>query len=72
MNDRIAKWLKNHLVNCEYTEFGWQECHRYEFDEDELKEYTKLIVWECISKAERYGLGCDAVEQLKEDFGVEE
>ena len=44
MNERIQKWLKNHLVNCEYTEFGWQECHRYEFDEDEIKEFAQLIV----------------------------
>lgn len=26
---------------------------------------------ECISRAEDYGLGSDAVEQLKKDFGVE-
>ena len=43
MNEQVQKWLKNHLVNCEYTEFGWQECHRYEFDEDEIKEFAQLI-----------------------------
>ena len=36
------------------------------------KKFAELIVRECIDKAERYGLGCDAVEQLKEDFGVKE
>jgi hypothetical protein len=34
--------------------------------------FAELIVRECIDKAERYGLGSDAVEQLKEDFGVKE
>jgi hypothetical protein len=49
MNERITKWLKNHLVTSEHTEFGWQDCHRYEFDEDEIKEFTRLIVKECAS-----------------------
>ena len=35
-------------------------------------KFAELIVADVINKAERYGLGCDAVEQLKEDFGVEE
>jgi hypothetical protein len=37
-----------------------------------MEKFAELIVRECIDKADRYGLGCDAVEQLKEDFGVEE
>ena len=37
-----------------------------------VQRFAELIVAEVISKAEDYGLGCDAVEQLKEDFGVEE
>ena len=41
-------------------------------DADFCKKFAELIVRECISKAEDYGLGCDAVEQLKEHFGVEE
>lgn len=49
MNERIQKWLKGHLVRCEYTEFGWQECHRYEFDESEIKEFAELIIRECLS-----------------------
>ena len=36
------------------------------------KKFAELIVRECISKAEDYGLGVDAVEQMKEDFGVDE
>jgi hypothetical protein len=38
---------------------------------DELGKLAELIVKECIDRAERYGLGSDAVEQMKEDFGVE-
>jgi hypothetical protein len=37
-----------------------------------LEKFAELIVRECISKAEDYGLGSDAVEQLKKDFGVRE
>lgn len=73
MNDRITKWLKNHLVNCEYTEFGWQECHRYEFNEEELKEYAKLIVQECIDAV--YDDGQDAEyyqNRIKQNFGIKE
>jgi len=47
-------------------EVNWDFLHTYD------KKFAELIAKECISKAERYGLGCDAVEQLKEDFGVEE
>ena len=39
--------------------------------DEEFKKFAELLVLECISKAEDYGLGCDAIEQLKEDFGVE-
>jgi hypothetical protein len=35
-------------------------------------KFAELIAAGVINKAERYGLGCDAIEQLKEDFGVEE
>ena len=37
-----------------------------------LKKFAELIATDVINKAERYGLGCDAIEQLKEDFGVKE
>ena len=35
-------------------------------------KFVELIVRECISKAEDYGLGCDAVEQMKQHFGVKD
>ena len=50
------------------NKMGNSVLHNAEF----LEEFAELIVRECIDKADRYGLGCDAVEQLKEDFGVEE
>ena len=37
-----------------------------------VEKFAELIAADVINKAERYGLGCDAVEQLKEHFGVEE
>jgi len=40
--------------------------------EQGLNKFAELVAAAVISKAEDYGLGCDAVEQLKEDFGVEE
>ena len=43
-----------------------------EFHPAYTEKFAELIVRECIDKAERYGLGSDAVEQMKEDFGVEE
>lgn len=36
------------------------------------EKLAELIVLECVSKAEDYGLGCDAVEELKKYFGVKE
>lgn len=36
-----------------------------------LEEFAELVAAEVISKAEDYGLGNDAVEHLKECFGVE-
>lgn len=38
----------------------------------DLERFASKVAAEVIGKAERYGLGCDAVEQLKEDFGVDE
>jgi hypothetical protein len=49
MNERIKELAKAHLVRDEYTESGWQECHKYSFDEDELEEFAQLIVAECIT-----------------------
>ena len=50
MNERIKELAKAHLVREEHTEFGWQECHQYSFDEDELTEFAELIVGECIEQ----------------------
>lgn len=75
MNDRIQKWLENHLVRCEYTEFGWQECHRYEFDEHEIKEFSQLIVKECVDclnpLSRNHSMVGAAQDTIKEYFGVE-
>ena len=38
----------------------------------DIEKFAELIVQQCINRAERYGLGCDAVEQLNRYFGVEE
>ncbi len=43
MNERIKELAKDDLVRSEYTEFGWQECHKYEFDEQELLKFAELI-----------------------------
>ena len=77
MNERIQKWLENHLVRDEYTEFGWQERHRYEFDEHEIKKFAQLIVRECITVINQLnGVGDDDVIRITKDvekhFGVEE
>lgn len=47
MNERIQEFAKHHLVRDEHTEFGWRECHKYEFDPDELEKFAELIVREC-------------------------
>ena len=41
--DDIIRMAREHLVKSEYTEFGWQECHRYEFDDDELLHFAALV-----------------------------
>ena len=81
MNERIKELAKAHLVREEHTEFGWQECHNYSFDEDELTEFAELIVQECVNWID----GSPATEEgtlilsksfiianLKQHFGVEE
>ena len=47
MNERIKELAKNDLVRCEYTEFGWQECHYYQFEPTDLEKFAELIVKEC-------------------------
>ena len=81
MNERIKELAKAHLVREEHTEFGWQECHQYSFDEDELTEFAELTVQECINWID----GSPTTEEgslilskhfiianLKQHFGVEE
>ena len=85
MNERIKELAKAHLVREEHTEFGWQECHQYSFDEDELTEFAELIVRECAtiindipsspqgSWSDGYYEGCrDSAKQIQQHFGVEE
>lgn len=62
MNSNIQNWLKNHLVQEEYTQYGWQERPHYEFDEAEIKEFTELIVKECISAVE------DTNDRYRKDY----
>jgi hypothetical protein len=69
MNERIRELAKAHLVRDEYTESGWQECHKYSFDEDELEKFAELIVRECIDKA--FHNGHPDLEFLLKHFGVE-
>jgi len=42
-----------------------------QFSQEALANFVELIATDVIDRAERYGLGCDAVEELKEQFGVE-
>lgn len=43
MNERIKELAEAHLVRDEHTEFGWQECHKYVFDSEEIEEFVKSI-----------------------------
>ena len=43
MNSRILELVKPHLVRDEHTEFGWQECHKYVFDSEEIEEFVVSI-----------------------------
>ena len=47
MNERIEKLAKDHLIQCEHTEYGWQECYRYEFEPNELEDFVGSIVKGC-------------------------
>lgn len=70
MNELIKQLAKEHLVRDEHTEFGWQECHKYVFDPEELSKFAELIVKECIDKA--FHNGHPDLEFLLKHFGVEE
>ncbi len=49
MNDKIKLLVKEHFVRDEYTEFGWQPCQRYEFDEAELGKFVESIILEAVN-----------------------
>jgi hypothetical protein len=67
MNERIRELAKQCYETGPIGKDGWPEYSRLNEE-----KFAELIVRECVDKAERYGLGSDAVEQMKEDFGVEE
>ena len=70
MNDKID-CLFNEIVNLRLMEA--QGTHLVPATIDMYKRrLVAIVVEECISKAEDYGLGSDAIEQLKEHFGVKE
>jgi len=58
-HDDIIRMAREHLVKSEYTEFGWQECHRYEFNDDELLHFAALVAAHereaCARIADTYG-----------------
>ena len=74
MNEQILNLAKEYLVRDEHTEWGWQECHKYVFDPEDLEKFVKLIVQECAGIADEptsqpfnsYG------EKIKQHFGVTE
>jgi len=73
MNERIKELVKQAGLNIDgYGYPIWGCLHGEDEKKEFLEKFTELIVQECISKAEDYGLSVDAVEQLKEDFGVDE
>lgn len=53
----------------ELAEQSYNEFYNIRID---LEKFTKLVINKVIDKAEDYGLGVDAVEQLRADFGVKE
>lgn len=79
MNKRIKELAKEHLVRDEHTEFGWQECHKYVFDPEELSEFAELIIRECADIAQHHVMNISTYadaefveEQIQKHFGVEE
>ena len=42
----------------------------YEIPDAFCEALAKLVAEECIVRAEQYGLSCDAVSQLMEDFNL--
>jgi glutamine amidotransferase-like uncharacterized protein len=74
MNERIKKFAQQsgaYFGAASKDYFGEEYPAFVSTDRMDIEKFAELILRECISKAEDYGLGCDAVEQLKADFGVE-
>jgi hypothetical protein len=83
MNERIKELAKNYLVYEHFSRYG--ECveeEQYEFYPDELEQFVKLIVRECIQSikntiqtvcdTDSEKMGCEfAITDLLEHFGVE-
>ena len=69
MNTRIRELAKQ--ADDGYTGNNGDDMGHALVGEDAIEKFAELIAADVINKAERYGLGCDAVEQLKEHFGVE-
>lgn len=74
MNNKIKELAKDYLIKCEYTEFGWQEVDdtRYEFDQEDLEKFVKMIINECISVSDE--LKSDYLKNRKNetDFDVKQ
>jgi hypothetical protein len=69
MNEQIEKLAELSGFKQDMLNIGiWYSPEFQKFAE----RFAELIIVDVINRAERYGLGCDAVEQLKEDFGVRE
>ena len=41
--NEILELAKEDRVRSEYTEFGWQDCDRYEFDANELIAFARAV-----------------------------
>ena len=79
MNELIKQLAKEHLVRDEHTEFGWQECHKYVFDPEELSKFAELIIRECADIAQHHVMNISTYadaecvsNQIKKHFGVTE
>ena len=71
MNEQIKKLAKDHLVRDERTESGWQECHKYEFDESELEKFAELIIKECLEQIDKIRDGCEADNEDQQALGAD-
>mgnify|MGYP000058228998 CR=1 FL=1 len=71
-NEEILKLAKDNLVRSEYTEFGWQECERYEFDQQELEAFYRaafnagLEAWAKACDDRQSEIDSDAIRALKD------